>query len=409
MAARPRAGSRPECRGNAALSHDELVELVSDSCAAWLDALAEVPFSLEPARRAGRLEAELGIPLESLLHAFRVAGLAFWEIIVESAGDDVRAALPRLSTLVWATVDDYSVAAADARRRVVAGGTTHPGQGMLRALLDPGLPPGQHTEIGRRMGLPTRAVSVVLVGDVHLDDNGIVAASTVLGDEPITLAAARPPATLERTLRTVRSRAGASRPFTDLAAAPAALTQARFALRCSAPGETGVHNYASAPERALIAANPELAADVLADLLAAFDRLDPEDCGLLIDTALAWYRLGGSPTAVGKHLHLHRNTVRHRLGRIERLTGKAFASPADAALLYPALHTRLLRAHHDGSSPPSVPPPGGNGSTDSGGALIPGPRGYRVDSRSRTGSRPPPRRPPGGAVSRPGRPASSRG
>ncbi|MFI1462332.1 PucR family transcriptional regulator [Nocardia carnea] len=179
-------------------------------------------------------------------------------------------------------------------------------------------------------------------------------------DELVELVAADSPATLEEALRTVRARAGASRPFTDLAAAPAALTQARFALRCSSRGETGVHTYASAPERALIAANPDLAADVLADLLAAFDRLDPRDCQLLIDTALAWYEFGGSPTAVGKHLHLHRNTVRHRLGRIERLTGKAFTSPADAALLYLALHTRLLRAHHDGSAPDPVPPRGGD-------------------------------------------------
>ena len=98
--------------------------------------------------------------------------------------------------------------------------------------------------------------------------------------------------------------------------------------------------------------------DVFADLLAAFDRLDPGDAGLLIDTALAWYALGGSTTAVGKQLHLHRNTVRHRLGRIERLTGKAFASPADAALLYLALHTRRLREPQNRSDPVSAPPRG---------------------------------------------------
>lgn len=346
--------------GTAALGHDELIALVADCCAAWLDALAEVPYSLEPARRAGRLKAERGIPLESLLHAFRVAGLVFWEIIVESADGHDRAALPRLSTLVWATVDAYSVAAADTYRRVVAGGTTRPGQGMLRALLDPGLPPGQRAELGRRMGLSPRAVAVVLVGDVHLDAAGVVTASTVLGDELITLVAADASATLERALRTVRARAGASRPFTDLAAAPTALDQARFALRCAGPTETGLHSYGSAPERALIAANPELASDVFGDLLAAFDRLDPEDCGLLIDTAMAWYALGGSSTAVGKRLHLHRNTVRHRLERIERLTGKAFASPADAALLYLALHTRLLRVADGRSVPVSAPPRDGS-------------------------------------------------
>ncbi|WP_063127172.1 PucR family transcriptional regulator [Nocardia fusca] len=344
--------------GTAALGHDELLALVADCCAAWLDALAELPYPLEPARRAGRLKAERGIPLESLLHAFRVAGLMFWEIIVDSAGDDDRAALPRLSTLIWATVDTYSVAASEAYRRVAAGGTAQPSQGMLRALLDPGLPPGQRTELGRRMHLPTRATSVVLVGDIRLDATGVTTASTVLDGDSVTLVVAAAPATLDRALRTVRARAGASRPFTDLADAPAALDQARFALRCANPAETGIHTYASAPERALIAANPDLAADVFADLLAAFDGLDPAVAGLLVDTALAWYEFGGSTTAVGQHLHLHRNTVLHRLKRIERLTGKSFASPVDTALLYLALHTRLLGTPRDRQHPEPEPPGG---------------------------------------------------
>ncbi|WP_280402055.1 PucR family transcriptional regulator, partial [Nocardia carnea] len=154
-------------------------------------------------------------------------------------------------------------------------------------------------------------------------------------------------AALDRALRSVRARAGASRPFTDFAAAPTALDQARLAWRCARPGDTGVHTYASAPERALIAANPTLAADVFAEVLAAFDRLEPGDAELLAQTALAWFEFGGSTAAVGEHLHLHRNTVLHRLKRIERLTGKLFAVPADAALLYMALHTRMLRIPED--------------------------------------------------------------
>lgn len=332
-----------------ALGHDELAVLVADSCAAWLDALAETPFSLEPARRAGRLKAERGIPLESLLHAFRIAGLVFWEVVVDHAEDGDRTDLARLSTVVWATVDEYSVAAAEAYRRVIAGGTAPPGQAVLRALLDPGLPPKQRAELGKSMRLPLRAVSVVLVGDVHLAATGVTTVGTVLGDDRVTLVAAGSPAALDRALRTVAARAGASRPFTDLTAAPAALDQARLAFACSGPADTGIHTYASAPERALIAANPGVAADVFAEMLAAFDRLGPADADPLIHTALAWYELGGSTSRVGEHLHLHRNTVLHRLKRIEGLTGRAFAVPADAAVLYLALQTRVLRAPRDHS------------------------------------------------------------
>ncbi|GGL02598.1 hypothetical protein GCM10011588_16690 [Nocardia jinanensis] len=330
--------------GNAALAQDELAGLVADSCAAWLDALAEAPYSLAPAQRAGRLEAERGIPLESLLHAFRVAGLAFWEIIVEYAGPDDRGTLPRLSTLVWATVDEYSVAAAETYRRVVAAGTDRPEQGLLRALLDPGFPSAQREELGSRMRLPHRAALVVLVGEIRFTTTGVTTVQALLTGERVTLAAMFSPDTLASALRTAQARAGASRQFTDLAAAPAALDQARLAFRCLSPTDTGVHIFASSPSRALIAANPALAADVFSEMLSAFDRLPPGEADLLVQTASAWYELGGSTSAVGERLHLHRNTVLHRLERIERLTGTAFAAPADAALLYLALQARSLRA-----------------------------------------------------------------
>ncbi|TQM32915.1 helix-turn-helix domain-containing protein [Nocardia bhagyanarayanae] len=335
--------------GDAALDHHELAVLVADSLEALLDSLGGASYSLEPARGAGRLKAERGIPLDSLLHAFRVAGMAFWEVIVERADDDDRPALPRLSTLMWATVDEYSVAAAEAYRRVVVAGTEQPDQRLLRALLDPGFPATQRAGLGRRMRLPARATFVVLVGDVHLVANGLTTVRTRLAEDRVTLAAAVSPVTLGRALRTVRTRAGASKPFTDLVATPTALDQARLAFRCLSEADIGIHTYASSPARALIAANPGLAADVLSDALAAFDRLHPDDADALVRTALAWYELGGSTSAVGERLHLHRNTVLHRLKRIERLTGAAFAVPADAALLYLALQTLLLRAPGDKS------------------------------------------------------------
>ncbi|WP_431955628.1 PucR family transcriptional regulator [Nocardia lijiangensis] len=334
---------------DAALDHYELATLVADSLAALLDALAGATYSLEPARRAGRLKAERGIPLDSLLHAFRLAGLAFWAIIVERADHDDRPALPQMSTLMWATVDEYSVTAADAYRRVVVVGTEQPDQRLLRALLDPGFPPAQRADLGRRMRLPARATFVVVVGDIRLAATGVTTVRTLLADDRVTLAAAVAPVTLDRALRAVRTRAGASKPFTDLVSTPTALDQARLAFRCLSPVDTGIHTYSSSPARALIAANPGLAADVLSDALAAFDRLHPDDADALVQTALAWYELGGSTSAVGERLHLHRNTVLHRLKRIERLTGAAFAAPADAALLYLALQARLLQPPGDRS------------------------------------------------------------
>ncbi|MEU0506716.1 helix-turn-helix domain-containing protein [Nocardia sp. NPDC005998] len=329
--------------GDAALGHPELTDLVTDSLAALLDAMAGHEYSLEPAHRAGRLKAERGIPLDSLLHAFRVVGLAFWEVIVERAQPEERPALPKLSTRVWATVDEYSIVAADTYRRTLVAGGDQPDQRLLLTLLDPDLPPAQRANLGKRMRLPAHGTFVVLVGEIRLAATGVTTVRTLLADDWITLATAATPVKLDHALRSARTRAGASKPFSDLGSAPAALDQARLAFRCLSPTDTGIHTYASSPARALIAANPALATDIFSDTLAAFDQLHPTDADALIQTALAWYELGGSTSAVGAHLHLHRNTVLHRLKRIEQLTGSVFAVPADAALLYLALQTRLLQ------------------------------------------------------------------
>ncbi|NEW37994.1 PucR family transcriptional regulator [Nocardia cyriacigeorgica] len=334
----------------AALDHDELTTVVSDNLASMLDAIAGAPYSLEPARRTGRLKAERGVSLDSLLHAFRLAGLAFWEIIVERADQADGPALSRLSTVVWATVDEYSVAAADAYRHIVAAGDERPTPRMLRALLDPDLPPAQRARLCERLGLPARGTFIILVGDMRLDVSGVTTIRTVVADDPVTLVAARFPGELEDALRAVRSRAGASKPFGDIAAAPVALDQARLAFRCLGPDDADIHRYASSPARALIAAHPELATDVLSETITAFDGLRPDDADDLVRTVSAWFELAGSTAAVGERLHLHRNTVLHRLKRVERLTGVVLAVPADATLLYLALQARLLRAS---GGPPS--------------------------------------------------------
>ncbi|MFF2083394.1 helix-turn-helix domain-containing protein [Nocardia sp. NPDC058176] len=333
---------------DAALSRDELAELVADSLAALVDAIAGVPYSLEPARHAGRLKAERDIPLDSLLHAFRVAGMAFWEVIVERADADDQPALARMSTRVWATIDEYSVVAAEEYRRVVVVGNEQPDQRLLRALLDQDLPAVQRATVAARMRLPAHSTFVVLFGELRLTVTGVRTVDTLLDDGPVTLAAADSPALLDRALGAVAARAGASRPFTDLTAASTALGQARLAFGCLGPADGGIHRYGTSSVRVMIAANPDLAAEVFADALTAFDRLHPDDATALAQTALAWFDLGGSTSAVGAHLHLHRNTVLHRLKRMERLTGWTFAAPAEAATLYLALQVWLLRSRRAG-------------------------------------------------------------
>ena len=58
---------------------------------------------------------------------------------------------------------------------------------------------------------------------------------------------------------------------------------------------------------------------------------------MVIETARTWLAVGGSTSTAARELHVHRNTVRYRLRRLEELTGRDLATPVDAAELHVAL------------------------------------------------------------------------
>ena len=66
-------------------------------------------------------------------------------------------------------------------------------------------------------------------------------------------------------------------------------------------------------------------------------ELPPADRDLLLETAHVWLAAEGSSSAAAEQLHLHRNTVRYRLRRLEELTGRDLAKPVDAAEVFIAL------------------------------------------------------------------------
>ena len=54
---------------------------------------------------------------------------------------------------------------------------------------------------------------------------------------------------------------------------------------------------------------------------------------MLIDTFEAWLDAGGSANDTAAKIYCHPNTVRHRLRRIEELTGRSLSRPRDLAEL----------------------------------------------------------------------------
>ncbi len=58
---------------------------------------------------------------------------------------------------------------------------------------------------------------------------------------------------------------------------------------------------------------------------------------MLLKTLAAFFAFQGSAIEAGKHLYWHPSTVRHRLRRIERQTGRSLQDPRSSAELFIAL------------------------------------------------------------------------
>ncbi|MGW1164587.1 hypothetical protein [Streptomyces sp. NPDC002550] len=94
---------------------EQLRAMVRDNLSTLFAALQGRPTTLEAPRAAGRLKATQGIPLAALLHAYRLAGRFVWDRLLATAVDEQSTVqLLHMASDIWAAVDDYSSAAADA-------------------------------------------------------------------------------------------------------------------------------------------------------------------------------------------------------------------------------------------------------------------------------------------------------
>ncbi|BCJ56230.1 hypothetical protein Asp14428_77050 [Actinoplanes sp. NBRC 14428] len=280
------------------------------------------------AERFGRERAALGVPVAALLSGVHAGRSRILEVAVErgrAAGlpDDVMlAALLRLdrygTRLERRVVDAYRAAEREL-------GRDHRGAriALLRRLLlgeegegpapDParfGLRPG-----GRYHCLISDAADPALVRQLEhafARCGGVVApvAGRLAGLAP------RLPALPAGTAALV-----VTTPAVPLDRAPAAYGLCRTALDAAA-GESlsGMHDVVMLAGETALAAQPMLAGLLCENLLGALDPGD-EFHHDLVTTALAYLDQGQRLDRTAEALHLHPNTVRYRLRRLQELTG----------------------------------------------------------------------------------------
>ena len=210
--------------------------------------------------------------------------------------------------------------------------------------LPPKFPPSVATRLSR--------------GEQTLRDTGLTSTWRLLPDIEIgVVALPGPAAQLDRLADALSAcatgRVGISPPYTDLRATPQALTLARIALS-STMADRGVTAF----DRNLLAAAAVGAPDVMNHLsqtaLSGLDELPDKERVILLDTFEAWLDNSGSAQAAAETLYVHRNTVHHRLRKLEQHTGQDLSDPRSVALLTLAFENQRRQGHDRASEPAHV-------------------------------------------------------
>jgi purine catabolism regulator len=242
------------------------------------------------------------------------------------------AALSRLDTM------------AEAQERAIRAG-------ILDALLGEGRDPDQRSLAARAaaVGLDWAApAAVVLVGagrgeearaalEAELHARALPFLASTRPDACAVLLVQAPAAPLHAAVRAVLERlpdaaAGIGRPVDDVAAVPASLRDAEIALR-------------RAPAGSLLAFEELDLATLMATEVAA-EGLAPKVEGLLAElrrhrglyeAVVAYFAHDLDVMRAAEAMHLHHNSLRYRLGRVEHVLGRSLKDPALIASLYIAL------------------------------------------------------------------------
>jgi sugar diacid utilization regulator len=144
--------------------------------------------------------------------------------------------------------------------------------------------------------------------------------------------------------RTTTVRVGVSAAFEDLRDTPRALHVARMMLRGPTDSASSVAVFDGSILATAAVSAPEAMVQTVGAALDGFGDLPDEEREMLFDTFRVWQDSDASVRGAAEVLFCHPNTVRHRLRRIEKRTGRSLLRPRDVAELCLAfeVHRRLM-------------------------------------------------------------------
>jgi hypothetical protein len=304
-----------------------------------------------------------------ILHAYRIAGKFLWAAIMAEAdgsGTTPTALLDAASDL-WFIIDELSGEVTASYRDTIdeqARSHQQTRNAMLDVLLRGDVGDGsQLWEAVAALRLPRQGSFVVVAAQTSvpgvesipraeetLRHQGVQSVWRVEVDAQIGVLVLTPRVRLERlcTLLTelTNGPVGLSEQYTKLDQTPNALRQARLAYLAAAPSLRSLVRYEDVPIAVLLATAADAAATVANRILGPVLALPESECENILSTLRVWFAEDGATSVAAEKMHVHRNTVRYRLRRLEELTGRSLARPTGLAELYLALEaTRILRLH----------------------------------------------------------------
>jgi hypothetical protein len=348
-----------------AVADDDLLASCTENIRVALKSLEDgVAFDTSPAATTGSRRAAAGIPLPAVMDAYRVASYCVWDAVVDIATEKrgvSRDMVIQATRRIWRFQNLYTDAMASAYRQQSMQQVLEDEAeraALTEALLD-GRTISDYSvwEVAQLLRLPLSGPYVVIAAEcptlgkqalpgisAKLRAVDIFSAWRLLPDIQVGIAqvpsSSRRDTMLGLIERQAFKRVGVSPQFHELTDTAQALRYARVALNARGSKNGGVTVFDNSVLAVAAVSAPEVTKEVASVILGQFDVLPSEEKDVLFDTFRAWLANKGSVSNAAAQLHVHPNTVRHRLHRIERFTGRSLAVPDELAEMCLAFEVR---------------------------------------------------------------------
>ena len=308
---------------------------------------------LRPLRESAKDRAGEGMPLEDLLHAYRLGGRIGWQAFLEAARPEEQPALLRVAETLMDFVDRISSAVAQAyleESQHLVSERERQLRGLLDAILAGGHLPSELTALAEQLGVPLReryrpfAASLPAAPArrhselaASLRSRGVLALT-----EGVRVTGLLPDG---QSLTGVPEKEsvvalGAETGRSELASA---LDDARrLADLGRRLGLRGTLQQDDLLPESLLASAPRVAQNLRRRVLAPLEEHRSRSGADLVETLVAYVGSNLDRRQAAEHLHVHPNTLDYRLKQVRELTGVDVHRLEDLVIVVLALRQREL-------------------------------------------------------------------